>query len=119
MAKAAKPVKRKFSAWQTVRDVLVESMRRGQLPLLSFACVIALILWKTPTDYFPTLWEKVFEIKGSIMSVSVVLNLVLVFGWYFNAKSLRRRFKDENLRLIDERNVLQEKHGVPIKSSRS
>jgi hypothetical protein len=100
-----------------LRDVLVESMRRGQLPLLAFAGIIALLIWKTPEGYYPELWAKVFELKGSIMAGSLFLNFVLILGWYFNAKSLRRRFQDETERVIQERNKLQSGLGVPVKSS--
>jgi hypothetical protein len=113
----AKQAKKNFTVWNMIRDVLVESMRRGQLPILAYACVILLFLWKTPSEYYPTLWGKIFELKGSIMSGSLVLNISLTFGWYLNAKSLRKRFKDENVRIIDERNSLQKERGVPIKSS--
>jgi len=92
-------------------------MRRGQLPLIAFLFIVMLFLWKTPSAYYPTLWEKIFELRGSIMCGSLIFNLMLVLGWFFNAKGLRRRFKDENERIIDERNKLQEKLGAPVKSS--
>jgi hypothetical protein len=109
--------KRATSVWQMMRDVLIESMRRGQLPLICFLFIVMLFLWKTPSDYYPTLWGKIFELRGSILCGSLALNLVLVFGWYFNAKGLRRRFKYENERIVSERNELQKKLGAPIKSS--
>lgn len=99
------------------RDVLIESMRRGQLPLLAFASILVLVLWKTPNDYYPQLWERAFELRGSIMCASVMLNVFLTFGWYLNAKSLRRRFKDENARIVAERNALQLRLGIPIMTS--
>lgn len=102
-----------------IRDVLVESMRRGQLPVLAYACIALLFLWRTPESYYPKIWEKIFELKGSIMSGSIVLNVVLVSGWYLSAKSLRQRFKDEHVRIIEERNLLQEQSGVPVKSSKA
>jgi hypothetical protein len=107
----------KFTWAQMFRDVLIESMRRGQLPLLAVIGMILLFLWKTPSDYFPTLWEKIFELKGSIICGSLTLNVVLTVGWYFNAKGLRKRFRDENMRIIEERNALQQKLGVVVKSS--
>src|SRR5258708_24558579 len=108
---------KKYTGWQMGRDVLIEAMRRGQLPLLAFAFSIVLFLWKTPSNYYPTLWEKIFTLKGSIMTGSLILNLTLTFGWYFDAKKLRRRFRDENERIIGERNDLQRKLGAPTKSS--
>jgi len=115
----AKLGKQTFGWAHMFRDVLIESMRKGQLPLLAFAAIFGLILWKTPSDYYPTLWQKVFELKGSIMSGSLALNLILTLGWFFNARSLRKKFRDENARLIEERNELQKSSGIPIKSSRS
>src|ERR1035437_8034488 len=101
----------KFTWAQMLRDVLIESMRRGQLPILAVVGMILLFLWKTPSDYYTTLWEKIFELKGSIICGSLSLNVILVLGWYFNAKGLRKRFKDENMRIIEERNALQLKLG--------
>ena len=81
----------------------MESMRRGQLPLAIYFFIVMLILWKTPSAYYPTLWEKVFVWRNSIVAGSLMLNIVLAFGWYFYAKRLRRSFKDENERIINER----------------
>jgi hypothetical protein len=39
-------------------------------------------------------------------------------GWYFHAKGMRRKFRDETNRLVAERNDLQKIVGVPIKSSK-
>ncbi len=100
------------------RDVLIEAMRRGQLPLLAYATIVVLVIWKTPSAYFPTLWGKLFELRGSIMGGSVTLNIILTFGWYFSNKNLRQRFKDESSRIIDERNALQVQCGALVKSSR-
>jgi hypothetical protein len=100
-----------------MRDVLVESMRRGQLPLVVYFFIIMLGLYKTPSDYYPTLWQKLFEWRNSIVAGSLIINMVLAFGWYFDAKRLRRSFKNENERIIHERNEAQKAKGVPIKSS--
>ncbi len=115
MAAKGKP---KIGWAHMLRDVIIESMRKGQLPLLAFAGIAALILYKTPPDYYPSLWQKVFELKGSIMSGSIALNIILTLGWYFHAKGMRRKFRDETARLIVERNDLQKSVGVPIKSSK-
>jgi hypothetical protein len=109
--------KTKYNIWQFLRDVLVEAMRRGQLPLVVYFFIIILGLYKTPENYFPTLWQKFFELRNSIVAGSLVLNMVLAFGWYFDAKRLRRSFKDENERIIKERNEVQKSIGIPIKSS--
>jgi glucan phosphoethanolaminetransferase (alkaline phosphatase superfamily) len=103
--------------WQALRDVLIESMRKGQLPAMCTALLIALFLYKTPADYYPQLWERFFKSRNLILITSLVLNLLLMFGWYINAKHLRRMFKEETERIINERNDLQSKHGVKVQSS--
>ncbi len=103
--------------WEAIRDVLIESMRKGQLPPVAVAMVFALFLFKTPTDYYPKIWERIFGLHGTILSVSLGANVILCAGWYLNSRRLRKAFEIENKRIIEERNLLQKKCGVKVESS--
>lgn len=92
---------------QMVRDVLIESMRKGQLPLLSFFFVCVLMIWKTPDTYIEQLWGKIFERERLLLILSIASNALLGTGWFIHARVQRRLFKEETQRLVDERNKLQ------------
>ena len=117
VAVSKKNPNRPVGLWEAIRDVLIESMRKGQLPPVAVGMVFALFLVKTPSDYYPTIWNKIFELRQTILVSSLVLNLVVCIGWFWNARSLRRTFQAENERIITERNLLQEKLGVSVESS--
>jgi hypothetical protein len=92
---------------EATRDVLVNSMTKGQLPLLGVIGVVLLMLWKTPTTYFPQLWEKVLSglvswwLWGYI--VAIVELLVLIFG----ARLFRSVVAKELRRVGQEKTKLQ------------
>jgi len=79
--------------------------------------VFALFLVKTPSDYYPKIWERIFALHGTILVLSLAMNMLLCIGWYFNSRRLRKKFELENQRIIDERNALQKKCGVNVESS--
>jgi hypothetical protein len=98
--------------WRTIRDVLIAAMNKG---LFVPACVFFLLLimlLKTPSSYFPTLWKALGDYKewGYIVAVSVVC------GWIMNVRYLRRVHHAEMARVTAEKKQLQEElagHSLP------
>lgn len=112
-----KPNPSSIGMWTAIRDIVVMSMRKGQLPVLGVIGLIGLVLYKTPTEYFPQLWAQIFTLKGSIFVVSLTLNVVLPVGWAVHLRVQRRWFNEEISRIVGIRNELQQKQIGTIESS--
>jgi hypothetical protein len=118
MASKTKKSGKDVGMWEAIRDVLIFSMRKGQLPALGAMAILALIVYKTPSEYFPTIWAKLFAAKGILLSVSISLNVVMALLWAAHTKRQRRWFQEESVRLIDVRNDLQQRQiGTTLESS--
>src|SRR5687767_7016706 len=110
MARQNKPKpQNSIGMWTAIRDIFVFSMRKGQLPVLGVIALVGLVLYKTPPDYFPTLWAKIFELKGLLFIVSVTGNVALLVGWAIHLRVQRRWFKEESDRIVEARNEVQQK----------
>jgi hypothetical protein len=109
----------KIGFFTMVRDIAVESMKKGQFPLAAVFLILLAVLWKTPSDYFPELWRELFKLQGKMLVVSVAGNVILLMGWFWHARRQRRRFQEEFDRVATERTKLQQSQiSTPIQSSR-
>ena len=117
MPRPNKPNASNIGMWTAFRDIAVFSMRKGQLPILGIFVLVGLVLYKTPNDYFPTLWAKLFELKGFLLTVSSIGNVALLVGWAVHLRIQRRWFKEESERIINVRNDLQQGQIGKIESS--
>jgi uncharacterized membrane protein YbhN (UPF0104 family) len=99
----------KIGFWHMVRDVLIASMSKGQLPLVLVAGLAAEMIWKMPSDEVGRLASRLvdgLELKWLLGYVLFVLTLVL---WYALGRAQRRWFAGEMKRVTNERNAAQER----------
>lgn len=92
---------------QAVRDIVIASMNKGQLPILCGMFSVMIILWRLPPDKLFVVSMKVIELllKGELWSY-ILLFLVCV-GWFIHAKNMRRNFTFETNRITEEKSKLQ------------
>lgn len=107
----------KFTWAQTFRDIIVEAIRKGQILALAVAVFLIIFILRVPQQSLPQIWQDLKDAAHEHWIFSVVLNLALTMLWFLHARSLRRQFEAEFERLSQERNQLQERLGIKIKSS--
>lgn len=93
---------------QAFRDILIASMNKGQLPLLAFAGVIALMIWRMPEADITSLVDRMLTRLESGELLGWLFALLLVIGWYTHARWLRKEYADEFDRIGREKSRLQE-----------
>jgi hypothetical protein len=100
--------------WRSITSVLIASMNKGLfVPACIFFLVLVMLL-KTPSDYFPTLWKSFADYAqwGYILAAAAVT------GWAINVRYLRRIHHNEISRMGTEKRLLQEQqHGHPMTTS--
>lgn len=93
---------------QTVRDIFVTSINRGQLPVLGMIAVTLLMIWKMPEDAVSALAEEVLHSLQNGDLWGYVLFVLTLGGWYSHAKRMRKMFSNEAERIGTEKSRLQE-----------
>ncbi len=67
-----------------IRDVVNNSINKGQLPLVGIIAILLLAIWKTPPEYMPTLWNGFFSALAKWWAwgyvIALVEGLVIVYG---------------------------------------
>lgn len=108
---------RAIGMWTAFRDIIVESIKKGQALPVMVCLVLLLMIWKTPAEYVPKLWERIFEGQGVYLTTSVLLNILLLLGWGTHARRQRRLAAKEFERMAEERNKMQAER-IEIQSSK-
>lgn len=93
---------------QSVRDIFVTSINRGQLPVLGLIVVTLLMIWKMPGDAVSALAEEVLHSLQNGDLWGYVLFVLTLGGWYSHAKRMRKMFSNEAERIGTEKSRLQE-----------
>src|SRR5262249_52330955 len=100
---------------QTVRDVLIASINKGQFPLAILGLVVLALIWKTPEEIVGSLVMDLFtraEYWGYPLAV------VGFGGWFVHARKQRQMIAGELDRISGERNKAQQATlGKRVKSS--
>lgn len=103
---------------QAIRDMIVTSMNRGQLPILGALGLAGLLIFRMPEDDISTL---VFEILSSLKTGELwayVAEFFTLGAWFAHAKIMRKMFSKEAERIGVEKSKIQNKAtGVNFKSS--
>lgn len=100
--------------WRAVSTVLVAAMNKGLFVPACFFFLVLVMLLKTPSEYFPTLWNAL----GDYKEWGYILAILALTGWGMNVRYLRRIHHNEMIRVTSEKKKLQEeREGHPLLSS--
>jgi hypothetical protein len=105
----SKPRNDSANLWAALRDVVNNSINKGQLPILGFFGLIALWLWKITPDAAERAMEKVVVALKERAFWSYVSNVALIALWFFHSKYIRRSVSKELDRVGEEKSQLQAK----------
>lgn len=101
--------KNKVTIAQAVRDIVIASMNKGQLPLVFIGFYVLVILIRIPdTEILHFLENFALALKNSCYW-GYVMFILVTFGWFFSAKQMRKMHSDECHRIGKEKSSLQEK----------
>lgn len=92
---------------QAIRDIVVASINKGQLPILGIIAVMLVVLWRIPPQDLSKLVDKLFELTAKHQILAYALNVILIIGWYIHSRFLRKMFSTEMERIGNEKSVLQ------------
>ena len=70
-----------------------------------------------PEQNLIQMWQDLKDTANRNWLASLILNVALALLWFIHSRRMRRRFEAEFERVCEERNQLQEKLGVKVKSS--
>ena len=94
--------------WGMIWDIGVSSLNKGQFPIdIVGTVIIILVLKMTPQDSS----KLVFEILNLFKNYYLIgwgTGGVVIMGWYFNSKHLRRIHSEEMTRVTEEKKELQQ-----------
>lgn len=103
---------------QAVRDIVVASINKGQLPILGLLSVILLIIWKMPPADMTEIAKGAFQDLKAGQYVAYLVCFLLICGWYAHTKGMRKQFSLEFERIGNEKSKLQsDAAGAKFKSS--
>jgi len=94
---------------QAVRDVLIASMNRGQLPIIGVLSLFFLIIWKMPSEDATKLAFSILDSLRAGELVSYIVLSVVIMGWFFHAKIMRTNFSKEVQRIGTQKTAIQSK----------
>jgi hypothetical protein len=102
---------------QAVRDIVVASINKGQLPTAIFGAVLLLLIWKLPAQGVAALVDRMLDGLQRWTLLGWALFIASVGGWYVHSRYQRRVMGKEIRRLSAERTKLQDTLGGGAKSS--
>ena len=92
---------------QSVRDMVIASMSRGQLPVLGGMFIFGLIVWKMPSEDISKLTFKIFENIINLQLLSFILLLIALPLYFFHVRFIRKEHSKELERMGNEKSELQ------------
>lgn len=95
--------------WTMVRDVLVASINRGQLPQATTALVLIVIVVRMPTEDVSKLVFGILDGLSDWSLLGWIVGGIAILLWWWHAKSQRRRWSTEMNRVSRERTKYQER----------
>ncbi len=96
--------------WGMIRDIMVTSMNKGQFPLTAVFSVLVIILIKMPPeDVSQFMFTLILKFEDGYILGWVLFSLVVI-GWYFNTRIIRKAHYIEMQRISEEKKYLQGKN---------
>lgn len=103
-----KPQQRPPVTWaQTVRDVLIAAMARGQIIPLTIAGILAIFAYRMPEDKLYDFAEDFIHTLEHGNLWGYVLSIIVMLMWHYHVKSLRKKASEEFARIGKEKSSLQ------------
>jgi hypothetical protein len=112
----SKPIKITWA--QAFRDIVVEALRRGQIVALGIAIFLIIYVARLPSNQLYQVWDDFRRIEEREWTVNLILNVALALLWFVHARRMRQGYEKELARVAEERNRLQEKLGIKVKTSK-
>lgn len=101
-----------------LQSVLLASIERGQFVIAVLGIVAVVMLLKMPSSDVGQLAFKLLEVVQQRAVLGYVLAALMLVGWVFHVRHLRRQLEMELRRVSTERNAAQAKClGKRIRSS--
>lgn len=107
--KSKEEVGDKINIFRMLRDVLIQSMNKGQLPLAGFILLAIIAVLKMPGEDVSALATRVVDLLLAGRLLGWGLAGVFALGWFIHAKRQRQVIVKEIERLSDERDRWQRK----------
>ncbi len=106
--------------WDMLRDVLIASMAKGQLPLAIFGLVCVIIVLRMPSADVSRLAFNVLDKLEARYYLGYGLWLLTIGAWFYHTRWQRKTITGEVNRIGEEKTKLQEKlAGKGLESSKS
>ena len=103
---------------QAVRDIVIASINKGQLPILGMIGIALLVVYRLPEADVSKLALEVIESMRKHELLAYIAEVVTLIAWYVHAGRMRRAFGEEALRIGREKSEIQSlAAGVKFKSS--
>ena len=99
----------KINLNRMIRDVLMQAISKGQLPLALFGIWIIIVLLRLPASDLSKLVSQVLDLVVRGYLVGDVLAALFLAGWFIHVRAQRRLFTREMQRVSEERNEWQKK----------
>lgn len=92
---------------QSLRDMVVTAINKGQLPVLAVLLILLMVIFKMPGEDVAKLASDIVAALIAGELVGYLLALTFGFGWFFHSRSLRKTFSNEYERIGTEKSKLQ------------
>ncbi len=94
--------------WGMMRDVLIQSLNKGQFLIGLVGFIIMILVLKMSQDQVDKMMMELVQMFKSLYYFGWFLAIVCIFGWYLTSKKLRKIQSQEVTRMAKEKNALQE-----------
>ena len=95
--------------WETVRDVLMASMKTGQFPLALGGLIFIIIVIRMPSaDVSKLMFDILSKVEPGGSLFGIPLSGGCLTGWFIHVRWQRKKFAGELERMAKVRNQVQE-----------
>ena len=101
--------KKETNLWAFLESIINHSISKGQLVILAWFLLIALVILKLPEEDLSKIVSNTFELAYARVIFSYSLNLILVFFVVWHTRMIRRTKTEEVSRIAAEKSELQKK----------
>jgi hypothetical protein len=94
---------------EVVNNVLLKLVSTGQVALVAFIGLLALMVYRTPADNIVDVWHVLAQMIERRSGLGYSLAAVCAGGWVAHTRWQRRKTERELERVVKERNDAQQK----------